>query len=103
MSENLTENAERVARAIFDDMRHTEAMLKKAIPRPFGHVKVPRADRIQKYIDFRVGLTAAELGDEQAFQAVGDLGKQYGRKALYEEIVETHPMFEEDFKSGEAS
>ena len=103
MTESLTDFADRQRAWLTQELDRRADQMKKAFPRPFGQVEVEEEEQVQKYIDFRVGLTAAEMGDEQAMQAIKEMREQFGLQELVKDIIRLHPMFEQRFKEGEGS
>lgn len=95
---DLSDFAERQSNWLQSELGRRAEQVKKEIPRPFGMVETDAEEQIQKYIDFRVGLSSAEAGDEQALQAIMEMREQFGLREMVEDILRVHPMFESQFK-----
>ncbi len=98
---DLSDFADRQSDWLKDELNRRADQMKREIPRPFGQAEVEEEEQVKKYIDFRVGLTAAGMGDEQAIQGLDALKEQFGLREIVEDVLRVHPMFEKRFKEGE--
>ena len=98
---SLSDFADRQKEWLQEELGRRQAQVKREIPRPFGQVEVDEAEQVQKLIDFRVGLVAAEQGDEQAMEAITEMREQFGLKELVSDFLRVNQIFEKQFEEGE--
>ena len=101
MKETLTDFGERQLDTLTKETMRRIEQMDREITHPFGQEELDEEEQVQKYIDFRLILTAAEAGDEQATQGMNDIREEFGLKALAEDILRVHPKFERRFKDGQ--